>query len=232
MNILDKKENKLVFSEDVDISLANAIRRSCLETPILAIEDVEFKKNDSALYDEVLALRLGLLPLIPGKKVKKDGKIKLKLKAKGPCTVYAKEIEGNVEVVYPEMPIVKLEEKQSLELSAEAVLGRGIEHTKFSPGLIYYSYKPEIEKIDKKQVKDRKVINVNEKEFKEIENKKERQYDFVGDVIKNKDSYLYIKKDKEIIFFVESWGQLKPKEIIEEAVNALKNNLKEVKKAK
>ena len=63
MKIIQKQEDKIAFVEEVDESLANSIRRSALEIPILAIDDVEFRKNDSVLYDEVMALRLGLIAL-------------------------------------------------------------------------------------------------------------------------------------------------------------------------
>ncbi len=38
-----------------------------------------------------------------------------------------------------------------------------------------------------------------------------------------------IKPGKEIIFFIESWGQIKAKDILEKAVKSLKENLKEIK---
>ena len=43
---------------------SNALRRIMLnEVPVIAIEDVEIKKNSSALYDEMVASRLGLTVL-------------------------------------------------------------------------------------------------------------------------------------------------------------------------
>ena len=43
---------------------ANTIRRLIIEeVPTLAVEEVEVKDNSSALHDEMLALRLGLVPI-------------------------------------------------------------------------------------------------------------------------------------------------------------------------
>ena len=121
------------------------------------INEVEFHKNDSALYDEVIALRLGLIPLetpkimIEREKCTCKGKgcskcsAQLKLVAKGPVTVYAKDFKGKVKSAFPDLPIVKLSGGQELELVASARLGKGIKHTKFSPGLVYYRNVPEIE---------------------------------------------------------------------------------------
>ncbi len=51
----------------IDASLANAFRRILLaEVPTLAIEDVFFTDNTSVIQDEVLAHRLGLIPLTGG----------------------------------------------------------------------------------------------------------------------------------------------------------------------
>ena len=49
---------------NTDISMANSLRRIMIaEVPTLAIEFVEFEINTSALQDEYLAHRLGLIPI-------------------------------------------------------------------------------------------------------------------------------------------------------------------------
>ena len=165
----NKDEGKLSFIiKDVDVSFVNTLRRVIFEeVPTMAIEDVELRKNSSILYDEIIAHRLGLIPLktdlksynLPEKcKCKGEGcarcQVKMTLKPnKGAGLVYASEIKSKdsaIKPVYGKMPIVKLIKGQDLELEAKASLGRGKYHAKWVPGLVYYKYKPMIEVGDVK----------------------------------------------------------------------------------
>ena len=143
MKLISKKDNKLVFSAEVGESLANAIRRSALEIPILAIDEIEFKKNDSVLYDEVMALRLGLIPLKTEKSFAKNIEVKLKLSAKGPCTVYSGDLKPSdpkTVVVDDKIPITKLLDGKKIKIEAVAMLGQGKEHAKWQPAVVSYGY--------------------------------------------------------------------------------------------
>lgn len=49
---------------DTDVSMANALRRIILaEVPSIALEFVEMEENDTVLFDEFIAHRMGLIPL-------------------------------------------------------------------------------------------------------------------------------------------------------------------------
>lgn len=65
LEILTQDENELVFELiGCDVSFANALRRILLaEVPTVALEYVYMINNTSLLHDEVLAHRIGLIPL-------------------------------------------------------------------------------------------------------------------------------------------------------------------------
>ena len=53
-----------ITKKNTEEFFANTIRRLIIgEVPTLAVEDVEIKENSSQLYDEMIALRLGLSPI-------------------------------------------------------------------------------------------------------------------------------------------------------------------------
>lgn len=65
INILSKNEEEIVFDLiGVDASIANALRRILLaEVPTVAIETVWIQNNTGLIQDEVLAHRVGLVPI-------------------------------------------------------------------------------------------------------------------------------------------------------------------------
>ena len=61
----NKEQGNLSFIlKDSNPAYTNTLRRIMIdEVPTMAIEEVEFFKNNSILYDEIIAHRLGLIPL-------------------------------------------------------------------------------------------------------------------------------------------------------------------------
>jgi len=212
----NKEKQKLVFATDMPISLANAIRRSVLEIPIMAIDEVEIFKNDSALYDEIIAHRLGLVPIKTSKTSKET---KFKLKAKGPCTVYSTDISPSAGTEY-KIPITILDEGQEIEIVANAKLGLGIEHVKHSPGLIYYRHDLDPKILDFVSIDESGEISYDEKE---LERKGVSQEDI--DKIKK------LSKTIQLKFSIESWGQIEVKEIFKKSIEVLDKNLEKLDKA-
>jgi DNA-directed RNA polymerase subunit D len=133
--------------------LANAIRRAMMsEVPTMAIDDVVILENNSSMYDEILAHRLGLIPLttdldsyVPrevcgcGSELgcsRCTATLTLEAEAVGePITVYSGDLksESDVRPVSGRIPILKLAPGQRIKLEAYARLGRGKEHAKWQP---------------------------------------------------------------------------------------------------
>jgi DNA-directed RNA polymerase subunit D len=65
VKVLEESDEKVAIQlEGIDRSYANAIRRFCIsEVPAMAIDDIVILENSSVLYDEILAHRLGMIPL-------------------------------------------------------------------------------------------------------------------------------------------------------------------------
>jgi DNA-directed RNA polymerase subunit D len=211
----NKAERKLKFLTDMPICLANAIRRKALEIPILAIDEVEISKNDSALYDEIIAHRLGLIPI---KTEKTSSKTKFKLKAVGPVTIYSTDLHPSVGTDN-KIPIVILDKEQELELTAEANLGVGIKHIKYSPGLIYYKHNIESDILDFVTIDEDGKLDYSEEDLKE-----EGLTDEHINKIKK------VGKVNELIVYIESWGQIETRDIFLESIKVLEKDLQELNK--
>ncbi|MEM0506785.1 MAG: DNA-directed RNA polymerase subunit D [Thermosphaera sp.] len=151
------------FIENSDVHIMNTLRRTILaETVTLAIHDVYINQNTSVIPDEVIAQRLGLIPLRvepselnlteEAAAVEPDLKRLYKLTARlrlrkintedttkvtKVITVYSGDLESidkkTLRPVYDNIPIVKLGPKQEIDLECIAKVGRGKDHAKFSP---------------------------------------------------------------------------------------------------
>jgi DNA-directed RNA polymerase subunit D len=248
IRILEKSKMQMSFMiRGTTPAFANTLRRLMMaEVPTMAIEDVEISKNSSALYDETLAHRLGLLPLVTDVKsyrLKKgaedDGsaacETTLTLKAKGPCTVYASSLKSKdpkIVPVYPDMPLCVLLKGQEIELVATAILGKGKEHMKWSPCLAWYGYEPTLtinqksEQLEKmKKMYPPQIFDKNSKIDKAaiLDNNLVDAVDGVcEDIIKVE------YNDKNIIFHIEAWGQLDCKTIVQKAIELFDEQLEDL----
>ena len=244
---LYKQGNKLILLiKGTDPAFVNTLRRIMVsELPTMAIRRVTFVKNNSALFDEILAHRLGLLPLITdlstyelSEKCSCKGagcakcQMVITLKAEGPLTVYASDLkfqDPKIKSVHPKIPIIKLLKGQELEFEAVATLGTGREHAKFIPGLVFYRGYPDF--IIEKKTGVKPAMQECNGLLKEKGEKLE-----VTDFSKWNESYEEVcenngikieNSEKDFIFTIESWGKLAPEEIISKSLDVLDEKLDE-----
>jgi len=234
MKIIDKKDDQITFSAELSESLANAIRRYVEQIPILAIDEVEISKNDSPLYDETIAHRLGLIPLKMEKNIE-EGHLNLVAKKEG--VVYSEELKGKtIKPVYDKIPITILKKGQELEILANAKIGRGSKHSKFSPGLMFYRNLMKV-KIDKDCPKEvinicpKKVFGLVAGKVSVIDEDKCDMCEACIDLCKKmgRNPIELIPTD-ELVITIESFGQIDEKEIFKRAIKILKEDLDEVVK--
>ncbi len=240
VKLIEKSGNEMRFLvTNLSVSLANALRRAILTlVNVAAIEDVTIYKNTSSMYDEVLALRLGLIPLktVPTDK-KSSKKIRFLLKEVGPKIVHASDMkveDPDFAPVYDKTIIMELKRGEEIDLEAEAAYGNGLDHAKFVPAHVFYHFYPIIDIKDSdvknaKEIAKKCPVNILEAEGGKLSVKKgsidkcilcKACEDFAG-----KDVIEISSDPKKIIFEIESWGQLSVKDIIDEAVSGLNSEL-------
>lgn len=236
MKLINKKDNQITISAKMDESLANAIRRYIDQIPILAIDEVEISKNDSPLYDETIAHRIGLIPLKMNKSVNEKTTEQIALSSKKEGVVYSEEMKGKIEPAFKKIPITVLKKGQELEVLATAKTGKGSIHSKFSPGLIFYRDLVKI-KVDKNC--PREVRNICPQEIFKSDNGKisvvdEDKCDMCESCVelckKMGKNPIELIPTGELVVTIESFGQISTEDIFKKSVESLKKDLNEISK--
>jgi DNA-directed RNA polymerase subunit D len=136
-------------------AFANGVRRAMIaDVPTLSIDTVRVIENSSVMFDEQLALRLGLVPLTTPDDYRPDDTVTLAIDVEGPDTAYSGDLVSSDEQVQPaeeNVPIIELKEGQRLELEADAELGYGKDHAKHQGGVaVGYRHLQRVEVIGEK----------------------------------------------------------------------------------
>jgi DNA-directed RNA polymerase subunit D len=135
---LDDREARFLV-HGLTPAFANGIRRAIIaDVPTLAIDDVRVVENSSVLFDEVLALRLGLVPMTTPEDFRQGEVATLALDVEGPATAYSGDLESTDPDVQPadeQIPLIELKEGQRVELQADATLSTGNDHAKHQGGV-------------------------------------------------------------------------------------------------
>jgi len=149
----DKKATFVV--SDIDFTRANAIRRALMTyVPSMAVDRITMYENTSPIYEEMLAHRIGLIPLTTDLKtysVKESCKCGGKgcarcesvliLEKAGPGIVYSGDLkpqDSKIKPVYDKMVIVKMREGQKVKMEMVARLGFMSEHAKYQAVIASY----------------------------------------------------------------------------------------------
>lgn len=252
VKLISKTKNAIHFEiDETNAVFANTLRRTILNrVNVMAVDKVRINKNTSALYNEVLAHRIGMIPLTferdaytPQNECNCKGKscsecqVTLVLKKAGPATVYAKDFKSTDPKVQPvdgNIPIVKLLEHQDVDLEAVARLGSGGEHARWQPAIVGYQHYPQIKILKdgnlqacvRKCPKHALEMSKGKLKFKDV-----LACDMCNLCVDVSEGALAIEGDKtSIIMSVESISGLSPQEIVLAAVEKIQEQLEQLRK--
>ena len=259
IQILEKTDEFMRFIvSGVNVPFVNALRRIMLtEVPTMAIDEIVILENSSIINDEILAHRMGFVPLktdldsyqLPDEcKCESEfgcnlcrSDLTLETEATDKImTVYSGDLKSenpDISPVSDKIPLVKLAPEQRVKFEAYARLGKGKKHAKWQPvSMCTYMYLPEV-KIDSERC-DRcgKCIQVCPEEVlidtaEGIRTQKVIECTLCrdcSDACPQDPSVVEVSWDENtFIFKIESTGALPVERIIVEAIKILDKKVKE-----
>ncbi len=260
IKVLDKNEVSLrLLIEGTNTAFMNTLRRTVIsEVPSMAIDDVVIIENSSALQDEFLAHRIGLVPLktdletynLPEKCECKSEfgcnlcRVSLVLDMAAEdhtITIYSGDFKSENSAIVPvseKIPITKLAPEQKVKLEAYARLGKGKNHARWQPvSMCAYKHLPII-KVNTKLCDSCgdcvKVCpkNILSKTGNKIDIKNIENCTLCQDCVdacqKTPKAIEVTWDENSFILNVESAGTLPPEKIVQEALNILSEKLNDL----
>ena len=253
ITVLEKTEDTLrLLIEGAKPGLVNAIRRILLaETPTMAIDEVVILENQSPLFDETIAHRLGLIPLRTPKTYVMPEECQcggvgchlcqasFTLEVEAPedgyiaTTADLKPQDPEVVPVSDKIPIVKLARGQRVVLEAYARLGVGREHAKWQPvSTTGYKMVPHVE-VDKERCDGcAECVKSCFKHVFEIRDEKAVVVNEMECTLCNLcveacdlDAIRVTYDENSFIFFLESTGALPPTDILETGLDVFRKKM-------
>lgn len=112
-----------------------------MRVPVLAIDSITFYDNSASMWDEYIAHRIGLMPIVTPAKTPASAEIIFTLDSEGPKQVKSGEFKSSddgIRMALDEITVCSLGEGQNLRLEGKAVLGDATRHAKFQAGLAAY----------------------------------------------------------------------------------------------
>jgi DNA-directed RNA polymerase subunit D len=259
IQILEKTDEFMRFIVNgVNVPFVNALRRIMLtEVPTMAIDEIVILENSSILNDEILAHRIGLIPIktdLDSYNLPENCKCEsefgcnlcranLTLETKDTdkiSTIYSGEMKPENPDIIPvsdKIPLVKLAPDQKVKFEAYARLGKGRKHAKWQPvSMCTYTHLPEV-KIDAKNCDScGKCVKVCPEEIliKTPEGIKTQNViectlcmDCVDACPQNPSAIEVSWDKKSFIFKIESTGALQVERIVTEATEIFDNKIKD-----
>ena len=247
---VDDRDSLKFIIKNTFPAFVNAIRRIILlDVPTIAIEDVIMIENTTAIFDEFIAHRLGLIPLnseiddlfYQSECPSCEGKgcnmctVSLTLTQETDRNhekmVYSRDLDPLDHRIYPiqdEIPIMKMGRDQRLILEAIARFGTGREHAKWQPvGTLFFKFMPKI-KINPKAKFNEKVLKSCPKQNFKVSGKKVEVNNVLDGICDECITNGFEEGDVEvtydrntIIFELESTGALIPEKIVLKASEIL-----------
>jgi DNA-directed RNA polymerase subunit D len=216
-------------------AFANGIRRAMIaDVPTFSIDEVRFVENSSVMFDEMIGLRLGLVPLTtPLDDFEVGESVTLALDVEGPATAYSGDIETSDALVQPadtNIPIIELKEGQRLECEADAVLETGKSHAKQQGGVaVGYRHLQRVEVVGD-------VAEFDEQETNILRGVIEDDGELVPtDEFDNDLTKRYPGKEVEVhdvpgafVFHVETDGSVSVDELVTRAVDSIESRAAEL----
>jgi len=262
IKILEEGENWIRFEvSGITPSYANALRRTLInDIPKLAISKVNFHHGEirqegdkvfsslTSIFDEMIASRLGMIPLPTDLKMNEretcscGGKgcplctVNYSLFMTGPGMVKSGNLvpvgDPSFAPVDKEIPIVELNERQAVMIDAEAYMGRARDHARFQvTSGVSYKYgrllrvsarEPEVEEIVKNAPK-----NVVKRDDREVVFNEDFPSKYIAKLYRM-DSLVVEEDDRRFIFYFETDGSLKPREVLDYALERLVSRLESI----
>jgi DNA-directed RNA polymerase subunit D len=218
-------------------AFANGVRRAMLaDVPTLSIDTVRMIENSSVMFDEVIGLRLGLVPLTTPDDVREDDVITLSLDVEGPATAYSGDIETSDDLVEPaakNVPIIELKEGQRLAFEAEATLAYGKDHAKHQSGVaVGYRHLKTVEiegEVGEYDDRDPHIVRGVIEEDGELVHAAEFDNDLTNRYPDREVSVHDV--ENAFVFDVESDGSLSVDELVTEAARSIADRADELEDA-
>ena len=256
VDVKELKPKKAVLKiEDIQLYFVNSLRRVMLsDLPKLAVDSVVIYDNTSALFDEIISHRLGLIPIPTDLSLLtfKDicvckGKgcpnctVRYTLSKEGDGTVFSGDLQASEKswkITEDKIPIVRLYGDQRLILEVEAVLGRGKDHAKWQ-SVQAPAFRMDVSiEFDKSKTEDvKKIIKKLPEGIADIKNDKivlkdETKLAALESIIeKEKIDFITVKRDPtKITFSFETDGSLTAKDVIVESAKILEHKYTEFAK--